>query len=500
MPGRMTLQQQLESGLSHHQAGRLAEAERIYRSVLAQQPNHAGALNLLGVLASQAGKSDAAVELLRRAIAICSTNALYYSNLGKVLGDIGRLGESVDAYRQAIGLKPDLAEAHSNLGNALTQLGQLDEALASCRRAIQLKPDFAEAHNNLGNVLKDVGQLDETIASYRQAVRLKPDLAEAHNTLANALNAKGQIDEAIACYRQAVRLKPNDARVHCNLGTALYEKGRLDEAIAAQRRAIRLKADYAEAYNSLAHALQRAGRVEEAAAAYRQAISLRPDTPEWQFELAALLGDRSVKTAPTQFVRKLFDEYAAKFDKHLVEKLKYQAPQLLLRAVRQATPRRDLDVLDLGCGTGLCGQEFRPYARRLVGVDLSPAMIRAAETRGIYDQLITGELLPALREAPGSYDLIAAGDVLIYVGDLTDFMPAVAGALRSGGLFACSIEEYDGQGFFLHAEERFAHSIGYVRQMARESGLSEISAEKAAIRCNAGAEVPGWIVILGKLT
>jgi len=92
-----------------------------------------------------------------------------------------------------------------------------------------------------------------------------------------------------------------------------------------------------------------------------------------------------------------------------------------------------------------------------------------------------------------------AGDVLIYVGDLTDFMPAVARALRSGGLFACSIEDYDGQGFFLHAEERFAHSIGYVRELARESGLSEISADKSAIRCNAGAEVPGWIVVLGKL-
>jgi len=239
--------------------------------------------------------------------------------------------------------------------------------------------------------------------------------------------------------------------------------------------------------------------VEAASAAYREAIRLKPDSPGWQFKLAALLGDRSTVTAPAQYVRELFDEYAAKFDKHLVEKLKYQVPQLLLRAVGQATPRRVLDVLDLGCGTGLCGREFRPYARRLVGVDLSPAMIRAAEARGIYDQLITGELLPALRDAPGSYDLIVAGDVLVYVGDLTDLMPAVARALRSGGLFACSIEDYDGEGFSLHSEARFAHSIGYVREMARESGLSEVSADKSALRCNAGAEVLGWIVVFSNL-
>jgi len=196
----------------------------------------------------------------------------------------------------------------------------------------------------------------------------------------------------------------------------------------------------------------------------------------------------------------MFDQYAPKFEKHLVEELKYQAPQQLLLAVRQATPRRDLDVLDLGCGTGLCGQQFRPYARRLVGVDLAPAMIRAAEARGIYDQLITGEILPTLRDAPESYDLITAGDVLIYVGDLTDFMPAVARSLRPGGLFACSIEDYDGPGYFLHPEARFAHSIAYIRELASASRLTEISSDKAAIRRQFGVEVPGRIVVLGKLT
>ncbi|MGD0388725.1 MAG: tetratricopeptide repeat protein, partial [Tepidisphaeraceae bacterium] len=325
-------------------------------------------------------------------------------------------------------------------------------------------------------------------------------VAETHNNLGNALLGKRQLDEAIAEFQLALRLKPESADIHRNLGTALYDKGRLEEAIAAHRQAIRLKPDYAEAYNNLGAALQRVGQKEAAAAAYRQAIRLKPGTVQWEFTLAALSGNRSVATAPTQYVRELFDDYAARFDKHLVEELHYRAPQQLLRAVRQATPRRDLDVLDLGCGTGLCGREFHSYARRLVGVDLSPAMIRAAETRGIYDQLITGEILPVLREAPGSYDLIVAGDVLIYVGDLTDFMPAVAGALRSGGLFACSIEDYDGQGFFLHPEARFAHSIGYLRKMAGESGLSEISADKAAIRRNFGVDVPGRIVVLGKST
>jgi protein O-GlcNAc transferase len=150
----VTLQQQLESGLSHLQAGRLAEAEKIYRHILAHQPNHPDALHLLGVLAGQAGQLDAAVKLIRQAIANCPTNASY----------------------------------HGSLGNALQDLRQLDDAIASFREAIRLRPDLAEAHNNLANLLRDTGQLDKAIASFRQAIRLWPDKAAAHSSLLVSLH------------------------------------------------------------------------------------------------------------------------------------------------------------------------------------------------------------------------------------------------------------------------------------------------------------------------
>jgi len=145
----MTVQEQLEAGISHHQAGQLAEAERMYRQVLVQQPNHADALNLLGVLLGQMGQWDAPPKLIRRAIAINSANAAYYSNLGNALADTGRLDEAIASYHDALRLKPDFAKAHNNLGNALNGVGQLDEAVAAYREAIRLNPDYAEAHSNL---------------------------------------------------------------------------------------------------------------------------------------------------------------------------------------------------------------------------------------------------------------------------------------------------------------------------------------------------------------
>jgi predicted O-linked N-acetylglucosamine transferase (SPINDLY family) len=179
----MTLQQQLESGLSHHNAGRLAEAQRIYRQILSQQPDHADALHLLGVLAGQTGRLDSAVELIRRAIRLRPDLADAYINLGVVLKANGQLDEAIACYRQAIRLSPDLAEVHSNLGNALQDKEQLDEAIAAYRQAIRLKPDNAEAHYNLGHALNKIGRLDEAVSCNRQAVRLKPDFAEAHSNV-----------------------------------------------------------------------------------------------------------------------------------------------------------------------------------------------------------------------------------------------------------------------------------------------------------------------------
>jgi len=273
----MTLQQQYESGVSLHRAGRLAEAERVYRQVLARQPDHAGALHLLAVLVAQAGRLDAAVEFMRQVVRLKPDFPDAHSNLGNALRAMGQPDEAIAACRQAIRLKPDYADAHYNLGLALQNKGQLDEAIAVFRQAIRYRPDFAESHNSLGNALRDKGQIAEAIVAYRQAIQLKPDFAEAHGNLANALQNMGQLDEAIAFCGQAIRLRPELAGLHNNLGNSLHAKGQFADAIASHRQAIRLKPDFAEAHSNLGSALQEMGQLDEAIDAYRQAIRLKPD-------------------------------------------------------------------------------------------------------------------------------------------------------------------------------------------------------------------------------
>jgi Tfp pilus assembly protein PilF len=210
----------LGNALRHHQAGRLAQAERIYRQILAIDFQHADSLHLLGMIELQAGRHEAAGEMIRQAIAIDDRQAAYHSNLGTVLQGQGKLDEATARYRQALALQPELAEVYSNLGNILQAQGKVDEAVACQERALALKPDLAEAHFNLGNILQDQDKLDEAAACYERAVAHKPGYAVAHHSLGRTLRHLGNVDQALVEYRRALAVQPD------------YAQARLSQALA----------------------------------------------------------------------------------------------------------------------------------------------------------------------------------------------------------------------------------------------------------------------------
>jgi len=288
---QLTIEQAYDQAILHHQAGRLKEAEHIYRQILAHQPQHAGAVQHLGVIANQVGELDAAVDWIRRAIAIQPNYPQAYCNLGLALGRRGQLDEGIAALRQAILLDANYPEAHITLGAFLRDKGEFDESIAISRKVIAINPNLPEPHNNLGNALRAKGQLDEAIAAFHRAIALRPNLAEPHANLGTALRDKGELDQAIAAYRQALAIRPNSAQFLTFLGVALRDQKQLDESIAAHRQAIALKPDYADSYNHLGFALRDKGQLDEAIAAFHQAIALRPNFPEAHVHLGNALKD-----------------------------------------------------------------------------------------------------------------------------------------------------------------------------------------------------------------
>jgi tetratricopeptide (TPR) repeat protein len=297
-----TIPEALAIALQHHQAGRLPAAEQIYRQILDAEPDHAEALNLLGVVQAQAGRHQLAVEYISRALAVKRQWPEVQSNLGNALWQLGRQDEAAAALRSAVALKPDYALGFYNLGNVLRDLAYrgkapFDEAIACFRRAVELQPDFAEAHNNLGSVLKDradrsEAMLAEAVECFRQAVAAKPGYAEAHSNLGSALHEQGKLDEAARSHRQAIacweRLLPSAplAELHGNLGKefgqlATILRGRLpDDDLTAMRRLLsapdlgdgRIALEF-----GLARVLDASGRFGEAAEHLRTANTLRRD-------------------------------------------------------------------------------------------------------------------------------------------------------------------------------------------------------------------------------
>jgi tetratricopeptide (TPR) repeat protein len=236
----MTVFEAIELALQHQRAGRLAEAESIYRQILAIHPNDENSLHLLGVIASQRGQYQEAADLIGRAIAVNPAVGEYHSNLSLVWMATGRYAEAVESCRRALALKPDSPEIYNNLGNAFRDHGQLEDAIAAYQTALRLRPQFPGAYNNLGIALRNQGRIDEAIAACRTALQLDPNSPEAYNNLGTALEAKLDMEGALAAYQAALRLRPSLAGTHNNLGNVFVALGRLDEAIAAFTEALKL--------------------------------------------------------------------------------------------------------------------------------------------------------------------------------------------------------------------------------------------------------------------
>ncbi|HEY4330835.1 MAG TPA: tetratricopeptide repeat protein [Phycisphaerae bacterium] len=232
------MQQALTAAMEHHQAGRVADAEKGYRQVLAHDPRHDGALHMLGVLAMQVGRSDLAIELIGHAIEIRPA-ADYYSNLGLAWQAHGDLDQAGEAIAHALRQNMQVAVYHYNMGVVRLAQGRIAEAMAAFAQAVRLDPAQAHFHLNLGHCLQAQKQSDQAVAEYQSAIALKPDFAEAHYNLGNVYSERGDLDEAAAAFRQALRCRPNYGRAHNNLGSILQSQGLLDDALAHFREADR---------------------------------------------------------------------------------------------------------------------------------------------------------------------------------------------------------------------------------------------------------------------
>jgi len=413
---------------------------------------------------------------------------------------MGRLDDAIVTYQKAIETKPDYAGAHYNLGNTLKELGRLDESIARYSDAIQINPNYAEAYNNLGNAFLGLGKLDEAAASYREASSIKPDYAEAHYNLGIVLRDLRQLEEAVVSHQKALSIKPDFAEAYSNLGYALGELGRLDEAIACYQKVLAIKPNFAEGHCNLGTALKKLGRVDEAVATYQKALAIQPDLLSVQHILNSLLGN-TTDCPPRQYVEAVFNSYANRFENHLINNLKYKMPSLLKEVFLDLNlvEGKLKKVIDLGCGTGLAGVEFRDIAESLIGIDLSENMIREAEKKNIYDELYVDDIIDRLESLETKFELFISSDVFIFIGNLRPLFQCVKQHSKKNALFIFSTEHAERDGFILRNSVRYAHSKNYVLSIATESGFELEFFTTSNLRYEKTKWIVGGIYILKRV-
>lgn len=400
----------------------------------------------------------------------------------------------VDGRRDALDVVIESALERLRAGDGAGAESALAEAPEGHDDVRVLHPRAAAAH-----LRGDVEAAERLISAALAATTDPVVVASLHNDLGNMRLEAGDPAAAAEAYAASLAVHPDDAPTWANLATALRMA---DDPVGAGRaglRALELEPQGAlgrAAVTAAVLSLSGRGREGDALDLVRRWVRLDPDHPGARHRLAALGGLPVPDRAPDEYVETLFDATADAFDPHLAG-LRYRAPDLVVDRVAALVgePAGDLDVADLGCGTGLVGVLVRPWAQTLVGCDLSTNMLRHAQVRGCYDVLHRAELGAFLRAQPTAYDLVVCADTFCYLGDLRAVTAAAAHALRPGGAVVATVERLtDPTGEWrLMPSGRYAHAEEHLRAASCAAGLEEVVTTPVHLRLEAGVPVEGLL-------
>lgn len=389
----------------------------------------------------------------------------------------------------------DAARAHFTQGLAALQAGRLDEAETALRAALALLPGRPSTLLNLAVTLLRAGRPAEALPLLDQVLAQDPADADALGHLGVALNGVGRTAEALQVFERLLQGAPERPEAWFHHAQSLQALDRNEAALQSYDRCLALQPGHARAWSQRGVALQQLGRNGEAEASLERALALGDDAELNGYYLAALRGGTPPAAAPRGYVEPLFDDYAADFERHLVETLGYDAPEVLQRLLLAHGRLGLASALDLGCGTGLCGPMLRPLLAEggtLAGVDLSAAMLAVARERGVYDELLQQDLVEHLHGTRERHELVLAADVLIYLGDLAPVFAGVRRVLRPGGLFAFTVEAAAGDaGYVLQPSLRYAHGERQLLAWAEASGLRLLRSERGTLRADIAATGQG---------
>lgn len=410
-----------------------------------------------------------------------------------------RFSEAEKGYKKILKKKPGWGQAMSALGILYLDQNRPDKAIPLFEKAAALNPPDLSACYQLGRLKQMDNDHQGAIPLYLKMIDQQPEAGLVWNNLGVAYRETGKADEAMESFRAAVRFAPDMAQAWNNLGVALDEQGQAEQALNAYEKAIKIEPDYVSPHLNSGIMLQKLDRFKEAEKHYRTVLDNQPENDIAQFMLQSIRGgDSPPDAAPVEHVRSIFNQCAENFEEILVDELEYKTPERLFRLVRPYLTE-NMEILDLGCGTGLGAVLYQPFAEHLTGVDVSENMLEKAAEKNIYSHLAVFDILQPWR-FPVKFDLIYSSDVFVYFGSLEQIIQSAAAALAPGGKLAFSVEKLndDLKDYVLYPSGRYAHSQKYIHTCLEQHGLTPLALDSTEIRKQSGEPVQGFLVVAQK--
>jgi predicted TPR repeat methyltransferase len=515
------------------QQGEVQSAMEWLAKAVNHQPNNAVYHNNLANSYAGLGWWDKAKFHYLQAIDLNPAYAEAYNNLGKLCYRQQQLQQAMVNYHKAVQLEPGYVEAHYNLGLVFLRQADLAAAEKQFRNVVSLNPNNILAREYLANICLQLDKLEQAEQHYESILQIQANNIDVLNNLAVIylkrnqpqsavkwfaevlkIDAKHQnalsniaatflelerFEDAMTYYKRLLELKPDDIEAHYNLSVALMTLGQLEKAIEHLQLIIKLQPFHLAAHINLGAIYLKLRQRSLALHHYQAALNIQPDQATALYMISALTGQGVPDNAPRAYVKELFDNYAGFFDKHLTQELQYQTPKELYRQLKALLIVKDKwRVLDLGCGTGLCGSFFREHTAHLTGIDLSSKMLAVAKAKNFYDVLVEADINTYLAKQQLNWDLIIAADVLVYFGKLTTVFSLAYQALVPSGLFAFTTETTEQADYQLQDTGRYAHNKHYLTMLAQQANFKIRQLKTITARYQDGQPVNSCLCILEK--
>jgi predicted TPR repeat methyltransferase len=479
--------------------GQTNDAFEILVRLAETHPDYAEGRNNLGVLLIRRGDLDEATRHLQAATSLNNGYVEAFINLGHAHVQKTNYGRAIPAFERAVQLEPANVETLRDLADALSHDGQHERAMLVMENALAVEPNSIDNIVSVGNVHLLSGDLEKAEEQYQTVLLHDPDNVRANNNLGSILMQRNDPQGALQAFLKACQEDPDFVDALFNVGSASQQLGDLTTAELYYGAALARRPGLFSAYRCLATIYRMRGQIDNMREMIESWFAHDPASPTATHLLAAARSEAVPERASDEYIREEFDAFADQFDETLAQ-LEYRTPEMLTGLVTRMIelPGEDADILDAGCGTGLCGPHLRKLSSSIVGVDLSKNMLRRARKRGDYMELVEGELLAFMQSHPASFDLLISADTLVYFGMLEDVMLAAQNCLRPGGFLAFSVERADNageDGYTLAHSGRYAHDLDYVAKCVSAAGFRILREESATLRIELDKPIDGLLVV-----